>query len=424
MAINWYRKVHGGRIVILAPKKEQAQIIMDYVMQHVFDHPTFQENLMDLKNIEERLRTKRTNDRLIWLDNSEIRVLSAGASRKKNAGQSIMGFGGDLIISDESALIPDEIYSKILRMLGGNLERSKIVKIGNPFNRNHFYKSHRNKRYYLIHIDYKQAIAEGRLTQEFVDEMRADMPPEDFKVLYEVRFPDRNSINSIFTRMHWEKLLSNHVRIEKEIKKATAEDSVILQKFSEEEEDPEEDIEETYEPLLYAGLDVAGRGPDKSVLTLLEVSVYGVIIKSQEEVNITDTYQMALYVHEKINGKVQAIGIDSIGIGIGVGDHMENISNREYTVHRYIAGSKPERKFYDNRKTELLFTLRQLIEEEKASLDEPIGQLETDLLGYDKERKIGKLKSSDPEDSPDYGDSVLAGLDACESIKPANIEFF
>lgn len=423
MAINWYRKIYGGRIVILAPKKEQAQIIMDYVMQHVFDHPVFQERLMDVESVEDRMRTKKSNDRLIWSDNSEIRVLSAGATRRKDAGQSIMGFGGDLIISDESALIPDNIYSKILRMLGGNLERSKIVKIGNPFNRNHFYRSSNDPRYDRIRIDYKQAIEEGRLTQAFIEEMKASMPPEDFRVLYEVKYPEKNSANSIFTHRHWEQLLSNHVRIQKKILKIKEDQSPILKKFAEPEEDDEEEIE-TYEPYFYAGLDVAGGGPDLSVLTIVEFSIYGVVIVSQEPIDISDTHQMALEVHNKINGKVEAIGIDSVGIGIGVGDHMENINDREYIVHRYVAGSRPIRTFYDNRKTELLFTLRQLIEESRASLDESIGQLRKDLLGYDKERRIGKLKSSDPDDSPDYGDSLLAALDACESVKPANIEFF
>ena len=44
------------------------------------------------------------------------------------------------IVLDESSLIDDDIYAKIKRMLGGH-EDNFIFEIGNPFHRNHFFKT-------------------------------------------------------------------------------------------------------------------------------------------------------------------------------------------------------------------------------------------------------------------------------------------
>ena len=58
-----------------------------------------------------------------------------------------------------------------MRMLGDNTDNF-MVKIGNPFRRNHFLKSYQSDNYHKIFIDWRQAIEEGRFTPEFVEEMQ------------------------------------------------------------------------------------------------------------------------------------------------------------------------------------------------------------------------------------------------------------
>lgn len=185
------------KILVIAPSKAQSKIIMNYILGHVTDHPYLFAGLIESSKIE-RLKTEMTKERLAWQDGSSISVLSAEAGSNSGdinkAGKSIMGFGGSIIVVDEAALIPDMIMGKILRMLGGHTD-AKLVLVGNPFNKNYFYKAFQKPLYHKILIDYKRAIAEGRLTQSFIDEMREDLDVDLFSVLYEVKFVtgDRDS---------------------------------------------------------------------------------------------------------------------------------------------------------------------------------------------------------------------------------------
>jgi len=93
---------------------------------------------------------------------------------------------------DEAGLIPDNKNTLILRMLGGHKDNF-LVKIGNPFERNHFYTSYKSPRYAKIVVDYKQALREGRYTREFIEEMK-ETDPEMFRILYECKFPDEETL--------------------------------------------------------------------------------------------------------------------------------------------------------------------------------------------------------------------------------------
>ena len=66
-----------------------------------------------------------------------------------------MGWGGDLVILDESCLITEEVYrSKISRMLGDNPD-SMLVEIGNPWNRlNQMWKHWNDPIFTKFHIPY------------------------------------------------------------------------------------------------------------------------------------------------------------------------------------------------------------------------------------------------------------------------------
>lgn len=95
------------------------------------------------------------------------------------------------ICIDESALIPDTIYTKIKRMLGGQKD-TFLLEIGNSFYRNHFHKSFHSPRYKKIFCDWRVGVAEGRLQESFVNEMRSE---SDFDVLYECKFPEADAVD-------------------------------------------------------------------------------------------------------------------------------------------------------------------------------------------------------------------------------------
>ncbi len=393
-AAVWLASNFNLKIPIIAGRADQAQIIMDYVVKHMFDHPSFQSGILDVHALD-RLKTKRSVDHLKWQHGGEILVLSANAKQINN-DKNLMGFGGDIIITDDSDLIPDAHFDTILRMLGGRLDVSKLVQIGNPFFKGrHFHKASLSKNYTKIHVDYKTAIKEGRLTQEYVDEMRDNMTAENFESYYEVKFPDRGTVDGIFT----------HDMIDKS---KTVE------------------VGELEEEGIYAGLDVSGVGDDNTVLSIIRSGIGGIELLSQHEIEETDTHQMTKQVHKILKEEnITALGVDAIGIGASVADNFFNIPDRDYEVDYYIAGAKAEEIMYYNRKSELIYRLRKLLEEGKVDLSKASGRLYVDLLGFGKKRMSDrKIKNVDPVDSPDYADSLLAAMSASGEYANVNIEFF
>lgn len=176
---------------IVAPTEKQARIIMGYVIEHAFDHPLIESQLIQTES-KDRLKQERSKKRITFRRGGEIFILSADSKNKKAAGESLMGFGAANIVLDESCLISDDIYAKIFRMLGGH-KNNFLLEIGNPFHRNHFLDSYRNERYKKIIVDWRKAVEEGRMQREFVDEMR---DKAHFDVLYECKFPTEEAVDA------------------------------------------------------------------------------------------------------------------------------------------------------------------------------------------------------------------------------------
>lgn len=168
---------------IIAPTKEQAQIIMDYVLFFSVNDPVISQLLKtDAKILQqERLTQRRSRDHITYLNGGEVRTYSA---------KQTMGHGAPNIVLDEAGLIEDSDEAKAFRMLGDNPEDFFIMKIGNPFNNNHFKNAYLDDSYYHINIDAKRGIEEGRLSQAILDEQKSK---PHYDVLYNNIFPDAAS---------------------------------------------------------------------------------------------------------------------------------------------------------------------------------------------------------------------------------------
>lgn len=167
---------------IVAGSKDQAQIIMDYVIQFSVNDPIIKQLLLNEKEIKiERLTQRRKRDHLTYKLGGEIRAYGAGKD-----GTAVMGQGCPNVVEDESGLINDNTQSKIFRMLGDHMDNF-YMKVGNPFLNNHFKDAFISDDYFHINIDWRQGILDGRLNEKFVDECR-NKP--NFGILYENIFPD------------------------------------------------------------------------------------------------------------------------------------------------------------------------------------------------------------------------------------------
>ncbi|GAF94002.1 unnamed protein product, partial [marine sediment metagenome] len=193
---------------VVAPTEKKAKIIMNYIIQHLFDNVLFYSQL-DINTPLERLKRERSKERLTFKRNGEIFILSADVRNRKRIGESLMGFGAPHLVLDESSLIDNDIYAIVKRMIGGHKENF-LMEIGNPFRRNHFLKAWQSDNYNKIVIDYHQGIKEGRFSPDFIEEMRGEA---FFKVLYECKFPEIGEIDE----EGWSALLTD-----KEIEQAMA----------------------------------------------------------------------------------------------------------------------------------------------------------------------------------------------------------
>lgn len=174
---------------IVAGTKDKAKIIMNYVNAHIFDNEyTSSRFRMDKGDSAEAIKRHRNKNHITFDVGggliSELFICSA---------KDAIGFGAPNIIEDEAALIPDDEHSLVMRMLGDNPHDNFLFKIGNPFNRNHFLKSSLDPEYHKIIVDCYEGLAEGRITQETINEMKEF---SFFKVLYEVKFPNADEIDA------------------------------------------------------------------------------------------------------------------------------------------------------------------------------------------------------------------------------------
>src|SRR3989304_4016133 len=135
---------------------------MDYFIDYALENDISRELLKNTGMALDKLKQDRSRRHLSFSSGFEVRVFSADSRNKQATGNAIMGFGAPYVLLDEASLVDNTIESKVFRMIAGfSTTKHLYVKVGNPFFRNHFWKSHNDPDFHLIHIDYLQGIQEG-----------------------------------------------------------------------------------------------------------------------------------------------------------------------------------------------------------------------------------------------------------------------
>jgi hypothetical protein len=235
---------------------------------------------------------------------------------------------------DEAGLIPDEIETSLYRMIAGKGDEAFYCKLGNPFYRNHFMQSWHSPRYKQILIDYKQALAEGRYTEDFIEEAR-DKPM--WEVYYECRFPEEDELD--------EKGFRRLISIE-DIQKA------FIPVLPVEEKNKEKKL----------GADI-GRGGNYSAFVLRTNETMWLESKNQSADLMTQVSEIERILKENrrtILGKekslVKGTAIDDAGVGGGVTDRCKE---KGIYVQGVRTGGEPKRKEkFANIRSEITWELR------------------------------------------------------------------
>lgn len=307
---------------VVAGRQDKAQIIMEKVIQHIFDNKELIKKL-DIDRAEplERLKRERSKDRVNWKGGGEIRTYSAQTKSMKMVNDALTGFGSPNIVEDESALIPDPFQTMILRMLGGHAKNT-LIKVGNPFYRNHFFQSANSKRYKHIFIDYQQAIKEGRYTEEFIQEARESMTPQEFSVLYECKFPSDTEIDQGgYYRLLTDQQIFDQVDIE-------------------------------HQGELRLGFDV-GEGGDENAGVLRSRTMAEVVHLSRVK-DLMATVKIIDDLIKKYKLKPENVFVDRTGIGAGVVARLKEIG---LEVTGIAWGAKPTIEGYCNLKAQNFYDL-------------------------------------------------------------------
>ncbi len=273
---------------IVAGQEEKSRIIMDYLIKHIFDNEYTRQRFIvspgeNESNIQRYRNKKRINFNIGDGKFGELFICSA---------KEAMGFGASNVVEDESALVSDRDHALVMRMLGDHPDNF-LVKVGNPWESEHFRKSFDDISYHKFTVDFKQGIREGRLTPSYVDEMRKQ---PFFDVLYECKRPKEGMSDE----RGWIPLLTRD-----EVESAMVDIGVGF-------------------GVNKLGVDVAGGGRNFSVIVQRYTNLARVVHKS----NDSDTMSLAETVmnfkgKEDERGQIilpNNISVDMLGIGRGMYD--------------------------------------------------------------------------------------------------------
>jgi len=378
----------GEQIQVISPTWNQSQIVFKKIRNHCFDSEEV--------HLQIDMRNEFSNQEINFKNGSKIHCLSVGGARK---GAQVLGFGGTVIIIDESEEVEDDIYkTKILRMLASAERQAILIELGTPHKANHFKESFQSGAFKIYQVPYTKAVEEGIMNEKEVQYIRAELTEIEFKVWYCAEFPDEDE-DSLFTL--------------EELQAARENDKQVTGR-------------------RVLGVDVARFGSDKTVFTYVEIDDgHNVEIKDIWFTEKKDTMQTvgkikelhALIDFDKIN-------IDVIGLGSGVYDrlyedefpvfaaHFGQSPSKEYTQTDFIGRrkdyGKKQRAFnYQNKKAEQFFRLKKMFETNKISITtdkkDCINKLFSDLSKMKWElTSNAKIKISDWERlSPDFADSLV-----------------
>jgi hypothetical protein len=370
---------NNKKILIIAPTAKQTGIIRNYMAGMIADNQTLC-NLVDHQahTGPENLKSEMSKERITFKNGCELITLTGhGEENESDPAPNLMGFGGDIVVLDEADLILRKVYTqRISRMLGDSPD-SKLITIVNPWNITNFgFEQWQNPIFKKVHIDWRQALAEGRTTQSFLDEQKALLSDYEWTVLYESKWSSESEDTLI--RYDW-------------IQRAT-----------------KTQLKFTTSTQIVWGLDVAEQGSDLTILTRAETDNIQYAIKEQQHLTERETMATANHVNT-IVPLTERLNIDSIGVGAGVYSRLTELKHKTFSVR---VGEAPVDTFnskrFMNLKSQRWWHLRQLFEKDLISIpNNPklISQLSQMRYEF---TTLSKIKIKDPEGkSPDYADSLM-----------------
>lgn len=411
---------HKEKWAIVAPSEEKARIIMDYIIDHIFDDKRFV-NQLEYTDTKEKLKRERSKTRITFRDGGEVRVYTGNAGNSQETRKALMGFGAPNVILDESALISDDLYATVKRMIGGTKDNF-LLEIGNPFYRNHFFRTWFGDRYMKIYVNDQQALAEGRYTQDYLDEMADEA---FYDVLYQCIFPAENEVLANGYRRLMTDIIVDNAYID------------ALPHIETKKDDQGQPLKnrwgfEIVDDLPLIGIDVSGTGANETKLVVrfpkYNFSYVAKTLTTEDLEEVADAVEDTA--HQWNVGDYRII-IDAGGVGHGLPAIMQR---RGFLVKAVLFGEAAPEKTFLNIRAWMHWEMRKWLKHDGGKLVRDIGFEELKLIYYKRnasdrtqiESKDAMMKrnaqSGSKVESPDTSDALaLTFVDTSAIVEDEDI---
>ena len=279
-AAEFARDKPGTVTLVIAASQKQSGWLFDRIKGQI-------DMMEDRGEIEYKRESTRTR---IWLSNgSEIHSLPAGRT-----GQFIRGLTLDLLIADEAAYIPEEVWRAVTPMIAVSRKLRGlgwVILLSTPFGKGgYFYESYVDPDFKSFHVSSEKCI---RIPKDFLMKEKKRMTKAEYAQEYLGDFIDEWNqffatplIKECMTIFHW-------------------------------------DFEKEHTPRnnYYLGVDIARYGGEENAFVVIELQGKKLrVIKAltTDRISLMDTVGRIKALDEKFH--FRRIFIDSAGVGGGVLD--------------------------------------------------------------------------------------------------------
>ncbi|MEX2602786.1 MAG: LAGLIDADG family homing endonuclease, partial [Gracilimonas sp.] len=100
LALLYLAVFENLKIPIVAGSEDKARKIMEYILQHIPDHPELHAGLLNMKGLDDadKLKVSASKDTLRWATGGWIYVTSINSRQKAAEGEGVVGEGGDVVV--------------------------------------------------------------------------------------------------------------------------------------------------------------------------------------------------------------------------------------------------------------------------------------------------------------------------------------
>ncbi len=291
-------------ILVIASVERQAFLIFEKILAYIYDNH---------KNLIKRGKDRPTKSRIRLTNGSVIHCLPTGLS-----GYGIRGYTIDLLIADEAAFIPEEVWTAVTPMLA--VTKGDIILLSTPFGKGgYFFRCFEDETFTSFHVSSEDC---PRISKEFLEQEKKRMSRLQYAQEYLGEFVDE------LRRFFSTELIQSCMQ------------PFVLPK----------------EGKRYLGVDVARMGRDDSVLFSVKERnniLYQLEMEVTSKTRLTETTRMILNADQRHNYK--KIFIDDGGMGVGVFDPLlENPQTKRKVIPINNSSRGLDSDRNDGRKKKLL----------------------------------------------------------------------